>query len=470
MNLMLNQPLVSSYQMVRNLWNIPSVRATWTRITSSNGGYLAGSFTIANIAASDIKDFSNRFLGYMVTERAYGTTTWEGIIYRMTITLDGVEYTRTLEPNMFHNRVNVYYSNAAIVDQEQLVLSYLAAPLRFQDTGQDFSAWETLVGDALYRIQVSNTNGTTSWAYLGASSTVLNPNDTVAVYQDEARATPGWNDADPIGPPALTAISYQVVEVLLDGQRLNTGWAEIADSEAVNGTLEYVVSLGGATAAAATALRARHLNEYGWPRSRMSGGAQFSAEVNVTGGATLTVQVAGLVATTFWTYRTATRVANIGALITGLANDCEFVTAGAITANATLSISDAFPMPQRIGDLIQELVDQGDAAGNAYQWGVYNGALLEYEAQPTTARYFIHRRRLVDASGQIVVPQLVRPGILVQSRNAPSGLVPVGGAAIDRPDTAYVTEVEFSAPSTLRLTLRGGEEIVLEQQIQAGIV
>lgn len=474
MNLSLYARLPQADTLTADLWYIPSVRETWTRIISANGGFLSGSFELSRMPQGWLKDFYNRYIGYRVRERAFGHTSWEGIIHTMTLELGNVRYTVTLDPAFFHNKVNVFYSNLAIVDEEQAVLNYLTVPLRFQDTGQDFSTWATGGGVAIYSIRVTNTDGTVSWGYCGAASTVTNPNDTIAVYQDENLGTPGWNDTDPIGPPAKTAAIYQVVEIELDGTRANTGWNTVNDSIATFGTLEYVISLGGADGAAADALRDRHLAEYGFPRSRMTGGAEFITRGEPASEARLTVQVAGLVSTMFWEYLTYTATGDIGTLITNLANACDYVYAYNVAGNATTAIADGYPMPQRIGDIVQGLVDQGDAFGNIYQWGVFEsdplGGRFVYEEQPTTPAYYIHRGRLLDTTGQIVIPPLLRAGFLVRSRNAPTARIPYGGASFDQQDVAYVTDVEFTMPDILRLTLASGDEIVLEQQIQAGAV
>lgn len=455
--------------MVRDLFAIPSILETWTRTTTANGGYYTGSFEISGVAESDIVDFFNRYLGHEVQEHTINKMTWNGFIYRMTLEAGGTQYTRTLEPDYFHNRVKCYYSNLEIMDTNQGALTYRIAPLRFSDAGQDFSAWQTLAGNAVYRIQVANTDGTTSWAYLGAASTVINPNDTIAVYQDVAMTTPGWNDQDPIAG-GQTPASYQVIEIEFEGERYQTDWAEVADSEDVFGTVEYILSLGGAEAAAADALRDRHLDEYGYPRTRMSGGIEIVTGTPRRESPVLTVEVAGFVATLFWRYRTTSRTETIRTLLIETTNLSEFVSASTATVdtNTLLSNADCYPMPQRLGDLIQVFVDQGDAAGNPYKWGVYDRTLY-YRAQPTASTYTLKDGLLYDLAGTQVIPQLVRPGFLLQTRDAPAGLLPLGGSAFDVTNVAYIEEVEFTMPDRLRLTLSDPNSLgTIGTQIQAG--
>ena len=88
-------------------------------------------------------------------------------------------------------------------DTEQGALSYTteAGNDTFTDNGQDFNAWASS-----YRIYVVNSNGTLSWAYLGATTV---SNTEVYVWTDLARTVRGWNGADPTG---LTPSSYNVMD------------------------------------------------------------------------------------------------------------------------------------------------------------------------------------------------------------------------------------------------------------------
>lgn len=93
-------------------------------------------------------------------------------------------------------------------DIQQGTLTTSATTL--QDTGQDFSDWETASTDdnAGYIVILTNTVGTEFWAYLGAASTTTNTDDTVAVYSDLGQASTGWNG----GTPSGTANFYKVVK------------------------------------------------------------------------------------------------------------------------------------------------------------------------------------------------------------------------------------------------------------------
>ena len=102
-------------------------------------------------------------------------------------------------------------NNVQTYDIQQGTLTTAATTL--QDTGQDFSDWETSSGNAGYMVVFTNTVGTEFWAYLGAASTTTNADDTVAVYSDLAMGSTGWNG----GTPSGTASFYRIQKVSSQG-------------------------------------------------------------------------------------------------------------------------------------------------------------------------------------------------------------------------------------------------------------
>lgn len=539
--------------------NIDFIAGGWTRIKRDIGGYYSGQFVVTDgrVTRNALRSFFDTWLGHTIKEKTYGLVSWEGFIYKMNLVLDGVEYVITLEPDWWHNWTNVYYSNAAVVDIEQGTTSYpyvddeqgsllyLTTPARFQDdtqdfsawettsgdathrivvindddtvtsaylgaastvtnpndtiavyknvdlstagwngtdpttktpstykviavgadfqdTGQDFSDWETTSDDAVYRIQVKNTDDSVSWGYIGASSTTTNPDDTIAVYQDQKRERGGWNDTD---PSDKTPDKYQVIQVSLEGSRSDTGESTDDDSIAEFGRMEYVISLPGTSSSAAEALRDRHITQYAWPRSRA---------VNQVPGSPnqLSVTVGGFWGTLQWRYRKYSETAGASTIITNLTNDSEFVTPGVIEENTLKITADAYPQPQKIGDLITRKTGEGDASGNVYKVGVYRDRKLNYELQPTEPTYYIRSGVLVDLAGNPAIPELLDPGFVVVT-DSPTGWTPPGGNTWDRSGVSYVSQVEWSRDTQqLRLSLAGqpGSVIVLRQQITAGSV
>ena len=437
---------------------IDAIARRYQRNARARGGFYTAGFEItgADATRSELLDYFNTWIGRTVRERAQGLVAWEGMISRLSLVMDGDEYQISLEPRWWHNRVDVYYSNAAVEDTNQGTLNYLAGPARLQDTGQDFSDWETTSGNAAYRIQVANSDGTVSWGYLGAASTVTNANDTVAVYQDLGLGTAGWNGDSP-----GKSSTYQVMNVSLENSRANVGASDDASSQAEYGRMDYVVSLAGADATAATALRDRHLAEYAWPRARFVGRSR--AEDRLVASAN------GFWNTLFWRYRNISETGAASTVIANLVGDSEFVTAGVIESNTLEVTADGYPIPQRIGDLITRVVDQGDASGNVYRVGVYGDRALDYEQVDDDYEYMMRDGALFGLSGAPVVPELVRPGRLVRvSRSV--GVQPPGGNVWSDPGVAYIDQVEWQRDrGALMLSLAGlSSAVVLQQQIQQG--
>lgn len=102
-----------------------------------------------------------------------------------------------------------YLDSVRTYDIQQGTLTTSATTL--QDTGQDFSDWETesTSDDAAYIVILTNTVEAEFWAYLGAASTTTNTDDTVAVYSDLSQSSTGWNG----GTPSGTASFYRIVKV-----------------------------------------------------------------------------------------------------------------------------------------------------------------------------------------------------------------------------------------------------------------
>jgi hypothetical protein len=91
--------------------NITRLAQGWHHSTRAKGGYWLGDFGITNeqLTRGEIVDLYNNAIGWRITEQSYGFTTWEGEIVELRLTLDGTEYTRTLDPERWHNKVAVKY-------------------------------------------------------------------------------------------------------------------------------------------------------------------------------------------------------------------------------------------------------------------------------------------------------------------------------------------------------------------------
>lgn len=334
--------------------NITADAQGWRRTLRAHGGCWLGSFTVSGVGREELIWWYNNHLGNHLEEQTFGMVSWEGVIYEMNLTLNGVRYRRTLDKEWFHNHVDVWYRDANVQN--------------------------------------------------------------------------------------------------------NAGWSENIDSSDEFGEMQYIDTIGEATAAGATALRDTRLGDYAYPRSRMIGGLEFGEEQGRQPDS-LRVTAVGYISTMNWLYREASIAATAASTaITTLIGASEFITAGDIEVN-TLSIDADCTTPQRLWDLIEDILLQGDVSGNRWVGGIYTNRRFDYKLAATTVRYFIRDGNFFNASGESPAPSLVRPDFIVHNSDAPMGGIPVGGNVWDDPRNAWITEVEFIAPNGLRLKPAGFEDV-----------
>ena len=439
-------------------------RNTWRRSTRAQGGYWTGEFTIRQGQMSRYKmwEFYHNNIGRRVVENTLGMNTWEGEIYEMIITIDGVSYMQSLDPERWHNKVKVQYTFPRISDVQQGALAYVAPAGNdgFQDASQDFSDWDTgAPADAAYKITVTNDDATTANAFCGDVFVTGGANDSIYAYKDRGLTTRGWN-GDYSGKTPLT---YIVSDVERGGKAEETAWSETTDSSDLYGESCYIDVRGEMPPAAATALRDRRLTENAYPKSVPIDG--LSSDATQGNEARLQVVCAGDVFGMQRRYMETDvqpdDISNqVALLVDGSADAAEYVTAGTIDSNTTLTpVIPGGNMARRLWDWVEELADMGDSSGNRWIAGVYDGRKLNYEAAATTVAYYWRNGRLTDAAGHPVRPTLIKPNIIVRVDDVLWGVTSGGGNAWQNMRQFYVEEVEFIAPRSYRLIPYEGEEL-----------
>jgi hypothetical protein len=149
-------------------------------------------------------------------------------------------------------------------------------------------------------------------------------------------------------------------------------------------------------------------------------------------------------------------------MLNTLISTSEFVTAGRIETNSDTADVSGDPIPQRIGDMINEIVGGGDTSGNLWKGGVYANQEYIYEQLPTTVDYVLQRGMLLNKANIPVELPLVNPGFYVRDANAPRGGQPPGTSNIwDDPQVTYCDEVEFIYPDKLALKFPGEDQTVI---------
>jgi hypothetical protein len=145
------------------------------------------------------------------------------------------------------------------------------------------------------------------------------------------------------------------------------------------------------------------------------------------------------------------------------------VDPGRIEANALSCVLDVEQSPQRLGDLIEDIIAQGDSAGGPWQGGVYAGRRLRYEPVPTQALYIWHNGTLQAIGGGEITAELIEPGCLIRNTTGLAAWRPIGQKQVwDDPLLAYVEAVEFSQREGLKLSLaKRSAEALTKQNSQS---
>jgi len=422
----------------------------WQRTTKAIGGWWIGDFTITTATMTPVqmdKAFKS-WLNHRIVEKTYSITSWAGYIARMELVQKGVTYRRDLDPEVWHNRVKVKYRHPVSEDLEQGNLTYNPVGNSFQDDAQDFSDWETLAGNAVYEIEITNDDASTISGFLGASFTTATANDSIYVYQDIGLATAGWSS----NPGGKTPSSYVVRNVLLYGTTQETSWIESTSSQAEYGTQNYLDVIGESLATPATQAAYRRISENAWPRSRPVAGLE-SSRTRIIEQDSLRIYVLGYVHTINWKYQAADLPSTtITAQLIDLVNRSEFVNAGSIDSNAMKQFIEAARIEQRRWDTIEDLILAGDASNNRWVGGVYQGRKLHYHLAESKITHVWRNGRLLTKSGRPIEPSLIKPDIIVRVEGGgPLGAKAPGGNLWSKAKNVWIEAVEFSMPDEYRL-------------------
>lgn len=81
----------------------------WRRSTRKDGGYYLGSFTIPEGRGIDLPTFFYAYLGFDLEERSAGVNTWNGFIYEMDLTWEGITRRRSYET--LHNDLTIIHND-----------------------------------------------------------------------------------------------------------------------------------------------------------------------------------------------------------------------------------------------------------------------------------------------------------------------------------------------------------------------
>lgn len=241
-----------------------------------------------------------------------------------------------------------------------------------------------------------------------------------------------------------------------NGKKGITAWGENTDSQAAYGRMDYIITAGQVAGWAVTKLRDRRLAEFGWPRTYMAGIGGVATPMRRTAGAdSLTIAAAGYWSTLNWRYYDIPEEGELkecSLTVEKAVGQSEFVTAGRIETNPDMFTRTEGDPPQRIGDVIEGVIEQGGYDGKPWQGGVWPGRQFVYDAAPTTVTMQWYNGLLYNLGGQPAGLDLVRAGFLMRNLDAPAGGLPPGATDVWMdPRVAYVDEVSWQAPGVLTL-------------------
>jgi len=91
--------------------NITQIARNWRRSIRAVGGFWTGDFTISagDMSRYWLVDLYNHGIGYRVVEQVGGFVSWEGEIVQLRLTLNGVTWLRSMDPERWRNRIYVMW-------------------------------------------------------------------------------------------------------------------------------------------------------------------------------------------------------------------------------------------------------------------------------------------------------------------------------------------------------------------------
>lgn len=244
------------------------------------------------------------------------------------------------------------------------------------------------------------------------------------------------------------------------GAQLATAWSEDTDSSDIYGESCYIDTVGDHyDSTIAVARRDRRLIEFAFPQTLPVGEmvSAFTPNPQKAEVVTLSVRCAGYYNSMNRRYQEADIASTaISSQISTLVGNSEFVTAGRIETNSDTIAVECAAIPQRLWDLVSELIKVGDASGNRWVGGVYAGREFIYEQAATTVTHYWKDGQLLDKGKCPMVPSMIMPNIVVQASVGIPGALPPGGNVWDNVRNTWVEEVEFEWPDKYRIIPYGG--------------
>jgi len=195
---------------------------------------------------------------------------------------------------------------------------------------------------------------------------------------------------------------YNHVKTVYLTQDIERGTSDIyqnENSQGIYGRREEILTLDGYDSTVANNNAQTFLKEHEWTYPRVTG----LGKPMETGDAELNVSVCGYVFTANWRYLSDTSAdGSDGSLSVYLSdiisNDCEFLTAGGIEANA-ITVTRTQPIPRRCWDEMMEKVELGGSTGLPYRMFVDNSRRIFYRQIDNEPNYYLRGGNIYESAG-----------------------------------------------------------------------
>ena len=407
-------------------------------------------------------------------ETVGGLITWQGYIAEMELTLNGLNFVRSM--TSLANRVKVIYArlgdnlltngggetalwaavNTPIVLERVTTIFVTEGVFGHHITGDDQDGaaigTATIAASAAYEgtISVRLISGAWKFQVYRTDTLAVLASTTVSATGDSGLRFSISNSNTYAGTVGVEIFATAAgSEIYADGcvfqqspYRTETGYKEDTDSQSEYGLIEEALLRAALSDTAANNEALTELNKRAWPRTLPPDSVTVREAISEQDRLQLLVH--GYSHTLPNRYARRFGAANANTHVTNLITDSEFITAGIVETNAmSYKIDERAPL--RVWQVLRDILLSGDVSGNRWVGGVYAGRKFDYRQADTIIAYHYRGGKLYNAAGGEIEPWFVLPG-LVRLDDAPIGPSQVSGDTADDPRVVFIEEVEFAAP------------------------
>lgn len=458
---------------------------TWRRSIARRGGFKIGTvnLTVKDLTPGEMGDFFRFGLLREIREIGGGAQTWQGIITRMEWTHRGDVFSMDLA-NMYNARRALYrrlfdnlltngsaesgawsaYNSATVTQSTEwiadgnysckIVVADAVKRGAFIQTGIAISA------EVVYQFAARMNITSGSWAVeayrsdndgrLARFDSAGQSGDVIATFTIPVTNTYAGNIYIRVSsiPAAGAGTCYVDGAVFkLADMPADTGWKTDTRSIALYGRREWIDLWGGISYQAANARIESDLALSAWPQPDIpTSGVTRKVAVDPNEDR-LTIVFAGYWTTLNWLHTLSTVSGTASALVTALAGYQSTYIASTSIATNTLQFAIEDSNPLRLGDVLKEICDSGDASDGLWSIGVYANRQLSYQSVPAELTYHLSGGRLLHVASGEIEPWLARPG-WAQVDDMPVGPRPVSGLDRNDPRWRYLEEIEMRPPDS----------------------